>query len=327
MNRERYVRLRRSDWKDFELLLAKLQKSRDGKWTAAEVSLMARLYRSVCFDLSMVQSREWGTQLEEYLNSLVASGHNFLYRSPQGQALPSLSFLLIGFPQLLRSQIRPFLLALALFGVPLVVCTILAAVRPDLAEYLVDREVLEQAKKMYSTSLYTSESPEFLGQRSYMFGFYVNNNVGIAFRAFSLGALAGIGTGLVLLSNGINIGLVQGCMLAEGGDTANNFFSFVITHGSFELTAIVIAGAAGLILARGIVFPETRTRLESLQHHGRIALRLALGAGAMLVVAAVIEGYFSPAPIGSGIKYFTGTLAWITVIAWLSLAGRGRVSQ
>ena len=190
-----------------------------------------------------------------------------------------------------------------------------------------DREVLEQAKKMYSTSLYTQESPEFLGQRSYMFGFYVNNNVGIAFRAFSLGALAGIGTGLVLLSNGISIGLVQGYMLFEGGNTANNFFSFVITHGSFELTAIVIAGAAGLVLARGIVFPESRTRMQSLQHHGRIAIRLALGAGAMLVVAAVIEGYFSPAPIGSAIKYFTGTLAWIAVIAWLSLAGRGRTPQ
>jgi hypothetical protein len=82
MNRERFIKRRREDWQQFEKLLDRMYGSRLGKWQGQDVTRLSNLYRSICYDLSLVQSREWGARLEQYLNDLVARGHNCLYRTP-----------------------------------------------------------------------------------------------------------------------------------------------------------------------------------------------------------------------------------------------------
>jgi hypothetical protein len=72
MNRERFIRQRRGDWQLFEQLTARLRGRRTSRWQSQDVAELSRLYRSICYDLSMVQSREWGARLEQYLNDLVA---------------------------------------------------------------------------------------------------------------------------------------------------------------------------------------------------------------------------------------------------------------
>lgn len=326
MNRERFIRERRNDWQQFEMLVSRMRGTRQRLWGSRDVSSLSKLYRSICYDLSLVQSREWGARLEQYLNDLVAQGHSCLYRSPPKSAWALWDFFATGFPRLLRRRYKPFLLALALFLVPMLASVWVGFSRPDLAELVAGKESIDQALEMYGKQLYTDTDSAYAGERSRMFGFYVNNNTGIAFRAFSLGALAGIGTCLVLLTNGISIGIVQGAILAAGNPTAENFFSFVISHGSFELTAIVIAGAGGLVLAQGILLPGQRTRIDSLRFHGAEALQLALGAGGMLVVAALLEGYFSPLPIEPAIKYLAGTFLWLLVVFYLTMSGRETTS-
>jgi len=322
VNRERFIRERRNDWQQFEMLVSRLRTTRQRLWGSRDVSKLSTLYRSICYDLSLVQSREWGVRLEQYLNDLVAQGHNCLYRSPPKSVWALLEFFTTHFPQLVRRRHKAFLLALALFLVPLLASVWVGYVRPDLAELVAGKETIDQALETYGKTLYATADANYTSERSRMFGFYVNNNAGIAFRAFSLGALVGVGTCLVLLTNGISIGIVQGAILAAGNPTAENFFSFVISHGSFELTAIVISGAGGLILAQGILMPGQRTRMDSLKFHGVEALQLALGAGAMLILAAIIEGYFSPLPIAPGFKYTAGTCLWLLVASYLILAGR-----
>ncbi len=327
MNRERFIRSRLGDWQRFEVLLQTLKSTRRRSWKGRDVSELSRLYRSICYDLSLVQSREWGVRLESYLNDLVAQGHNCVYRTTPIRLAASLEFLAVGFPRLLRRRWRPFLLSTALFLIPLLVSIFVGLTRPDLSALVCGEEEIRGAIESFSRPLYENADMRYAGQRSFMFGFYVNNNTGIAFRAFALGALAGIGTCYVLLSNGISIGMVQGAMLAAGEPASTNFSSFVITHGSFELTAIVIAGAAGFVLAQGLLMPGERTRLDSLRFHGRESLLLALGAGAMLVLAAVIEGYFSPLPIAPSVKYVVGSISWVMVACWLALAGRARAIE
>ena len=327
MKRESFIKSRRGDWQRYEVLINSMQNKRENSWTGNNVSELSRLYRSICYDLSLVQSREWGSRLEEYLNDLVAHGHNCLYRDRPVSLYGMIDFIAIGFPRLLRRRWQPFLLAAALFLIPLIVSVFVGLTRPDLSAIVCGEEVLQQSIDMYSSDMYEQADWDYTGQRSFMFGFYVNNNTGIAFRAFALGALAGIGTCFVLLSNGISIGMVYGAILAAGEPAATNFSSFVITHGAFELTAIVIAGAAGFVLAQGILMPGERTRLDALRFHGRESVLMALGAGAMLTVAAVLEGYFSPLPIAPGFKYAAGSLAWLMVAAWLTFAGRERTSS
>lgn len=327
MNRERFIRDRRQDWQQFESLLTVMKNTRQSKWGNENVVTLSRLYRSICYDLSLVQSREWGARLEQYLNDLVAQGHNCLYRSPPQSARSVWDFFAVGFPRLLRRRSRPFFLALALFVIPLLASIWVGYTRPELAELIMGKEQIEAAIESYSKDLYTETDSRYSSERSRMFGFYVNNNTGIAFKAFAMGVLAGIGTCYVLITNGISIGIIKGVILAEGDPAADNFFSFIISHGSFELTAIVIAGAGGLILAQGILMPGQRTRMDSLRHHGKEALQLALGAGGMLFVAAMLEGYFSPLPIPSIYKYVTGTFLWLLVVIYLTMSGRERTTH
>ena len=102
----------------------------------------------------------------------------------------------------------------------------------------------------------------------------------------------------------------------------DNFFSFAISHGSFELTAIAISGAAGLLLGWGMVHPGELSRRESLRVHGLDAIKLASGAGFMLAIAALIEAYFSPMAIPHSVKYVVGTGLWMLVFVYLVFGGR-----
>lgn len=320
MNRDRFIRQRRADWRELESVLDRLRDLRTSKWSGQDIETLARLYRSVCCDLSLVQSREWGRRLEVYLNDLVAQGHGCLYRSRPGSVRALIQFVIHGFPALLRLHWKFFVVSLALFGIPFVTAAVIAGVDPVLAERLVDQHSLQGAVEMYQEELYGQVDVAYADDRSAMTGFYIQNNVGIAFRTFALGILAGAGTVCTLLINGLTLGAVTGYLVHAG--VADNFFSFVISHGSFELTAIVVAGAAGLLMGWGIVHPGKRTRLDSLMHHGSDSIRLAFGAGVMLLIAAGIEAWFSPLPIPHAIKYVVGTMLWVLVVVWLVLGGQ-----
>ena len=95
--------------------------------------------------------------------------------------------------------------------------------------------------------------------------------------------------------DGIVIGAVAGYMIALGH--SEKFLSFVATHGSFELTAIAVAGAAGLVLGDSLIHPGRRTRLESLRVRGMDAIKLAAGAGFLLIVGALIDGFWWPSTV------------------------------
>ena len=320
MNRERCIKRRREDWQQFEKLLDRMYGSRLGKWQGQDVTRLSNLYRSICYDLSLVQSREWGARLEQYLNDLVARGHNCLYRTPPRSLDSALKFLSEGFPQLLRRRKTFFFVALALFAIPFLIAMFVGIVDPVLAEQLVDRTELEDVRQNFSKTMYTEIDSEYAEQRSAAAGFYVWNNVGIAFRCFALGVFFGLGTVVTLIFNGLSLGARSGYLVNQGH--ADYFFSFAVTHGSFELTAIVIAGAAGLLLGWGMIHPGDLTRRESLRVHGMDAVKLATGAGFMLLIAALIEGYFSPLPIPNVIKYVVGTMMWILVFVYLTYSGR-----
>ncbi|MCA1481970.1 stage II sporulation protein M, partial [Bradyrhizobium sp. NBAIM08] len=126
------------------------------------------------------------------------------------------------------------------------------------------------------------------------------NNISIALRTFASGLLAGLGTLLVLLFNGVIIGSVAGHLQHIGhGDP---FWRFVAGHGAFELTAIAIAGGAGLQMGYALVDTGGRTRLGSLRAQGRDLAIIILGAAVMLFIAAGLEAFWSPSAIAPPIK-------------------------
>ena len=158
-----------------------------------------------------------------------------------------------------------------------------------------------------------------------MFGFYVMNNVGIGFRSFAGGIFFGVGSALILAVNGLIIGATAGHLTRLG--FGSTFWPFVVGHGALELTAIAICGAAGLLLGQALLAPGRQTRLAALRTRARSAIVLVLGAMAMLVLAAVIEAFWSPLPmVPTAVKVAFGTLWWILVALYFTKAGRGQAA-
>lgn len=318
MTRDQFLRERRPDWQRFESLLAHAEEYRVPKLPGNELSEFSALYRALCFDLSLVQSRDWGGSVSRYLNNLVGRGHNCFYRSKPGSVRAVTRFLGAEFPQLLRANGRYFWLALALFVLPGLVSGLLVCSDPSLAGRIMPGSAQAMFEQMYSNDRAERES----GAEAAMAGFYVHNNVGIAFKCFALGAFAGIGSMVVLIYNSIFLGTVTGFLVAKGH--SDRFFEFVVGHGSFELTAIVVSGAAGLVLGRALVHPGQMTLADSLRLRGLVAVKLALGAGFMLVIAAIVEAFWSPSNVPRELKFVVGAVFWLVVAGYLSFAGRER---
>jgi uncharacterized membrane protein SpoIIM required for sporulation len=158
-----------------------------------------------------------------------------------------------------------------------------------------------------------------------MFGFYIKNNISVAFRCFAGGLLLGIGALLVLFFNGMLMGSIAGHLTRL--DFVDTFYPFVIGHGSFELTAIVFSGAAGLRLGYAIINPGQSSRLDSLRQAGREVVPMLYGIVLMLTIAAFVEAFWSSSnSLPIALKYAVGAILWGLVL-WYSFSGRRHESR
>jgi hypothetical protein len=106
--------------------------------------------------------------------------------------------------------------------------------------------------------------------------------------------------------------------LVGQNNLAAPFWAFVFPHGSLELPAIFLAGGAGFLLARALLFPGQYRRSDALKLYGTQAAQLAFGLVPMLVLAGIIEGFFSPQPnIPDLVKYVTGILLFVSLVWYL----------
>src|SRR3954462_3286713 len=139
----------------------------------------------------------------------------------------------------------------------------------------------------------------------YMFGFYIFNNVRIAFQTFAGGLACGVGALFFLVFNGLMIGAVAGHVTSIGYGTA--FWSFVAGHSAFELGGIALSGAAGLRLGSALLAPGQLTRKDALAVAGREAGGMMYGVAAMIVAAAFVEAFWSSnSGLAHAIKYGVG---------------------
>jgi len=335
MNKRKFVAKREIAWRRFEQLLDRLDTISLKRFSPVETAEFSRLFRELCYDLSLIRSRDWGQGLVSYLNDLVSRGHNAFYSSPPGNLGHLARFLAVGFPRLFRKNIGYFVTSAAIFFGTLGVSWAVVQHEPALATRIIPSDQLKMMEEMYSEdgpmgkgkkekggdSDDKSGFSDFGQERALMAGFYVQHNAGIALDCFGRGILFGLGTVYTLIENGIALGAVSGYLIAHGH--SSRFLSFVISHGSFELVAIAVAGGAGLMLGTALIHPGQRTRLEALRVRGFEAIQIACGAAAMLMVAALIEAFWSPSPvIPNVVKYTGGALLWVAVIVYLSTAGR-----
>ena len=196
---------------------------------------------------------------------------------------------------------------------------------PELVYNLIPVEQVSEIQSMYDPDAgHLGRSVERAASEDWaMFGYYITHNIGIAFQTFASGLLFGLGSAFFLVYNGLMIGAVAGHLTHMGyGQT---FWSFVVGHSAFELTAIALAGAAGLQLGWALIAPGRLPRAESLLLMARKSVLLICGVMMFLLIAAFIEAYWSsrtaPAPLA---KYLVGAALWVLVAVYLLFAGRSR---
>jgi uncharacterized membrane protein SpoIIM required for sporulation len=310
-------------WSEYRALLEALEGRRGRRRRRLPLERFPRLFRQLCGHYALARSRGYSPGLVTELQGLVRRGYAQLYRQRPEWLERSVAFLSVGFPRTLRRHAWAFWLSAAVFFGPMLLMGLAAHQDAELIYSLLDAGTVAGMESMYDpTNRRPGRSAERQADTDFaMFGYYVMNNVGVAFRTFAGGILLGLGSLFFLVFNGLVIGAVGGHLTRLGfGET---FWPFVSGHGALELTAIAISGAAGLLLAAALLAPGRRSRLDALRENSREAVNLVTGAMVMLVLAAVIEGFWSASPAPAAIKYWVGLAWWLLVILYLSLAGRG----
>jgi uncharacterized membrane protein SpoIIM required for sporulation len=313
---------RQREWDELDALTHKAKNLGVKKLALEDVLRLSPLYRSVCADLAAAQAARYSAPLVDYLLGLTAAAHTVVYGPhargrEDGRKGNVRRAWLVAFPRAVRRFKREMLIATALFFVPFALGCLLTLRDPTFAFRVVPEAMLRPLTEAYAKGFSAGREA---GEGAAMAGFYVYNNVGIALRCFALGIFGGLGSAFYLVQNGLSIGAVLGYVASQGA--GENIVVFIVSHGSLELGAIVLAGGSGLSLGWSIVAPGELSRLASLQQRAREILIIVAGAAVMLFMAAAIEAFWSGSSAPSSVKLAVGGTLFILVLAYISFAGR-----
>jgi uncharacterized membrane protein SpoIIM required for sporulation len=313
---DRFINQRKTAWQRLEDLLKLLDTASLRRLHRDEVRELGRIYRRTASDLAIARAESRDPRLINYLNSLVIRAHGRIYRADAQGGKRIRQFFTREFPQTFRRTWRYTMLSFSVFTIFAAFGFLATHYDPDFSELVgVDpawREMYIETKTPWWESLNESNQEGA--------SFIMTNNIQVTIYTFAFGATCGIGTLFYLALNGANIASVLALTYRAG--FGNDLVTFMVGHGVVELSCIFIAGGAGLLIGSAIIMPGDLTRADALRTRGMEAVRLMMGVACLLVVAGTIEGFISPAPIDSRIKYSIAALTGVTLYSYLLLVGR-----
>lgn len=323
---EQFVRARRDAWERLELLVERAQGARLSALSNDELHELGTLYRRTSADLARAQTRYHSTlagqELVRTLNALVRRAHAQIYAAPgNSHAAPvaAWNWLFYGFPAAFRRHWRAIAFAaILMFGPALAAYAMVWSNAADTHLFLPDavvQTVEERAQKKLVTGWGGNTSYKGVVESPAVSSFIMTNNIRVSILAVALGVTAGLGTGLVLIQNGLMVGSLAA--VASNNNVDYLFWSVILPHGVLELSAIAIAGGAGFVLARAIYAPGDLPRRDALKIAGGEAAQLLIGVVALLVVAGLIEGFLTPADISPDFKMGFAALTGLALAAYL----------
>jgi uncharacterized membrane protein SpoIIM required for sporulation len=270
------------------------------------------LYRTCCEHLALAEARGFPSAIIERLSIVTARAHQIVYRQTDFGIARIGRVLLNRFPAMVRAH-RGYVALSALLALgPAIALGLAVYHKPDLILSIVDGSTAAGFEKMYDPSNEVLGRLRDAGSNWMMFGFYIMNNIGIAFQCYATGILLGVGSVYFIAMNGAFGGAIAGYVASAG--FGGTFFSFIATHSAFELTAIVLCGAAGLRMGRAVLLPGRLARTAALELAAKDTSIIVFGSAVLLVIAAAIEAFWSSAAwITPTAKYSGAAACWILV--------------
>jgi uncharacterized membrane protein SpoIIM required for sporulation len=315
-----FEQMYQDEWAELEALLDRVRGRTTGGPTPSGARAAA-LYRRACEHLALARARSYPAYMIDRLERLTANAHQLIYQQHELGVARVRALIAREFPMAVRAHGTYVLVATVLFVLPTIIIGLLVYAKPELILSVVNSETAADFEQMYSPAAHSIGRTRAASTDWMMFGYYIRNNIGVAFQCFAGGLFVGLGSAFFLVVNGAFGGALAGFLVDRG--LSGTFFPFIATHSAFELTAIVLAGAAGLRLGHSLLAPGRLTRRHALVLASRDAVVLLYGVTAMLLVAAAIEAFWSSANwLAPSIKYGVAAICWASVLGYLLFQGR-----
>lgn len=317
---------REASWRELEALLATIEQHGIRRPAAKDLERLPVLYRGLVSSLSVARAIALDRHLVLYLEDLALRAYLVVY-GPRANAFDSLAaFLRRGFPAAVRGARWPLLVATLAMLAGVAAGYLLVAADEDWLTSLVpaelagDRDAASTADVLRRTEIF-APWPGFTAAFVVFANSLFRHNSLVALMAFGLGAFGGVPTILLMIYQGLTLGAFIALHARRG--LLVDFLGWISIHGVTEITAILIAGAGGLVIARHMLFPGGLSRLDALGRYGREAAQLAGGAVLMLFAAGLIEGGFRQL-VGTTMGRFA--FAAVTAALWSTyfLSGRSK---
>ncbi|MGF2618017.1 stage II sporulation protein M [Rossellomorea vietnamensis] len=308
MNSKQFIQHHRQDWKELEELAATMHK-RKSKIKGADINRFSRLYQKAAQNLSYSQTYYPQEEVTPYLNELVSKSHNLLYRDQVSSLKQVRHFFGVTFIDLFLQQWKMIAVAMILFTIG-GLGSFFAVADDPLHIYSVLPENMAQ-----------SFDPDRLGENEgevdspMMSATIMTNNIQVAFLAFAGGITFGLLTVYVLIYNGIIVGAIAALFWHYG--KSYEFWAYIVPHGMIELTAIFIAGGAGLLMGYKLFVPGPYSRGYVLKQQAKQSVLLLLGTIPLFVIAGIIEGFITPSTLSLEAKYLIAGLTVIGLILYV----------
>jgi len=316
MAQDHFIEKHKTAWQRLEDLLKLLDASSLRRLHREEVRELGRIYRRTASDLAIARAESRDPRLINYLNSLVIRAHGRIYQADVQSGSRLKQFFRNDFPQTFRRTWRYTAVSFGVFALFSAIGFLGTRYDPEFSELMgvppAFRELYIENKVHWWEDL--NEANQIGASR------IMTNNVQVTIYTFALGALFGVGTLYSLAFNGaVNAAVLA---LTYRAGYGNELLTFMAGHGVIELSCIFIAGGAGLLIGSALLMPGDLSRADALKSRGKDAIRLMMGVAVLLVVAGIIEGFISPAPIRPAIKFSIAAITGLALYSYLLLAGR-----
>lgn len=311
-----WIETRKQQWNRLQSLLNQCGNRGIANLTRSELREFGLLYRQIAADLSILRQDPTGAHYSRYLNQLLGRTHGIIYSGKKTTFKSLFRFFSHEWPELICRMRGYLLVVTAIFAICGMAGAILTLANPDFAMQVLGPQMIDSIERheMWTHSI-VAIKPLASSQ-------ITTNNLSVSFLTFATGIMGGVGTILLISFNGLLMGVVGAACGTHG--MSLSLWSFVVGHGSLEIPAILIAGAAGLRLGTGLLFPGHLARRESVRVAGGEAVKVVLGTIPLLIVAGFVEGFLSPSSIPMYMKFALGAALFCGLAAWVA---RGRQAK
>ncbi|OBH88247.1 stage II sporulation protein M [Mycobacterium sp. E2733] len=309
MDVDAFVLAHRGTWDRLDRLIGRRR-----SLTGAEVDELVELYQRVSTHLSMLRSASSDSLLIGRLSSLVARARSVVTGAHAPLSGTFARFWTVSFPVVAYRSWRWWLGTAAAFFAVVIAMALWVAGNPEVQSAAGTPSDIEQLVN-HDVAAYYSEHPA----AAFALQIWVNNSW-VAAQCIAFSVLLGLPIPVVLFQNAANLGLISGLMFQAG--EGGVLLGLLIPHGLLELTAVFLAGAAGLRLGWSVISPGDRPRGQVLAEQGRAVVSVAIGLAGVLLVSGLIEALVTPSPLPTFVRVGIGIIAEAAFLAYIVYFGR-----